>query len=131
VTTLLCSSMTGSVSVRRSTAGLQAISSQLDERPDGLLDLRRHEPTPPLPPPRLLGPFDPLLLGWRSRDFVLAEAKGIVRNNGIFRAIALVDGRAAGTWGLPCGRVKLDLGTVPGSRLLLRSRRRPLPSRST
>ena len=77
-------------------------------RPDGLLDVERNE-VPALPPPRLLGPFDPLLLGWRSREFVLGGADGIVTTNGIFRAIALIDGRAAGTWTMPGGHVKLNL----------------------
>jgi Winged helix DNA-binding domain len=102
--------------LRDARAGLQAIASELRERPDGLIDLRRTEPSPPLPPPRLLGPFDPLLLGWRSRDFVLTGAQEVVTNNGIFRAIALVDGRAAGTWTLPEGRVQLKLWDRPDRR---------------
>jgi hypothetical protein len=53
--------------LRDARAGLSAIASELDQRHDGLVDLHRTE-TPPLPPPRLLGPFDPLLLGWRSRS---------------------------------------------------------------
>jgi winged helix DNA-binding protein len=99
--------------LRDARAGLRAIASQLNQRPDGLVDLHRGEPSPPLPPPRLLGPFDPLLLGWRSRDFVLRGALDVVTNNGIFRAIALVNGRAAGTWTLPAGRVKLNLWDNP------------------
>ncbi len=45
--------------LRDARAGLSAIASELDQRYDGLVDLHRTE-TPPLPPPRLLGPFDPL-----------------------------------------------------------------------
>ncbi len=89
-------------------AGLAAIASELDQRPDGLVDLRRGQ-IPPLPPPRLLGPFDPLLLGWRERTLVLDAAQEVVTTNGIFRAIALVQGRAAGTWTMPSGRVELNL----------------------
>ena len=47
------------LSLRDARAGLQAIAHQLHQRPDGLLELNR-EPPPPIPPPRLLGPFDPL-----------------------------------------------------------------------
>ena len=94
--------------LRDARAGLAAIASELTERPDSLLDVRRDE-LPPLPPPRLLGPFDPLLLGWRSRELVLDSAEEIVTANGIIKAIALIDGRAAGTWTMPRGRVELHL----------------------
>ncbi len=57
-----------------------------------------------MPGPRLLGPFDPLLLGWVSRDAVVGAHRQIVTSNGLFRPIALVDGRAAATWG-PAGGV--------------------------
>ncbi|HEY1524104.1 MAG TPA: winged helix DNA-binding domain-containing protein [Solirubrobacteraceae bacterium] len=94
--------------LRDARAGLEAIAAQLVQRGDGLVDLPRPEPAP-LPPPRLLGPFDPLLLGWRSREFVLGNAAGVVTVNGVFRPIALIRGRAAGSWAMPQGRVKLDL----------------------
>ncbi len=55
---------------------------------------------PALPPPRLLGAFEPLLLGWASRDDVVGEHRGLVTVNGLFRAFLLVRGRAAGTWGV-------------------------------
>ena len=94
--------------LRDARAGLNAIASELDQRPDGLVDLRRETP-PPLPPPRLLGPFDPLLLGWRSRRFVLDGSQQVVTVNGIIKAIALIGGRAAGTWSMPGGHVELQL----------------------
>jgi hypothetical protein len=94
--------------LREARAALEAIASELDQRPDGLVDLRRGEPVA-LPPPRLLGPFDPLLLGWRSRELVLDRAEEVVTVNGIFKAIALIGGRAAGTWTMPGGHVELRL----------------------
>jgi hypothetical protein len=94
--------------LRDARAGLSAIASELDERPDGLVDLKRREAGPP-PPPRLLGPFDPLLLGWRSRAFVVEDPPQIVTVNGIIKAVALIRGRVAGTWRLPGGRVELTL----------------------
>jgi hypothetical protein len=50
-------------------------------------------------PPRLLGAFDPLLLGWVSRQPFVGEHT-IVTRNGVFRPFALVDGRVVATWGL-------------------------------
>jgi hypothetical protein len=62
----------------------------------------------PLPPPRLLGGYDEVLMGWESRDLVLGSHQGVVTTNGIFKPIALVRGKAVGTWGLPGGKVKLE-----------------------
>jgi uncharacterized protein YcaQ len=94
--------------LRDARAGLTAIASELDQRSDGLVDLKGRE-VAPLPPPRLLGPYDPLLLGWASRAFVVDNPPEIVTVNGIIKAIALVRGRAAGTWKLAGGRVELNL----------------------
>jgi hypothetical protein len=71
-----------------------------------------------LPAPRLLGGFDPLLHGWADRDAVVGPHRGVVTTNGIFRPIALVDGRAVGTWTLPQKRVTLaPLEPVPDDAL--------------
>jgi len=96
--------------LRDARAGLAAIASELSERPDGLVELADAPPAAPLPPPRLLGAFDPLLLGWVSREDVLGEhaATNVVTANGIFRPIALVRGTAAATWRLERGRVALE-----------------------
>jgi len=87
--------------------GLHAIASELTERDDGLLDITGREAPAPLPPPRLLGAFDPVLLGWRSREAILGKARDVVTVNGIFRPIALVRGRAVATWTMPRGEVVL------------------------
>jgi hypothetical protein len=94
--------------LRDARAGLAAISRRLVDLGDGLVDLRKREEPAPLPPPRLLGPFDPLLLGWASRDDVIGPHKGLVTNNGIFRPFALVDGRAVATWRLARGKVEVE-----------------------
>jgi hypothetical protein len=60
-----------------------------------------------LPPPRLLGMFDPILHGWADREFVTAGHGDVVTSNGMFRATALVNGRVAGTWRLTDGTVTL------------------------
>jgi Winged helix DNA-binding domain len=99
--------------LRDARAGLAAISRQLLERPDGLLELKKTPPAEPLPPPRLLGAFDPVLLGWTSREEVVGPHKMLVTINGIFRPFAMVGGRALATWGLAGGKVTIDhLGKV-------------------
>jgi hypothetical protein len=89
--------------------GLRAIATELRERPDGLAELAapaRDQMS--LPPPRLLGAFDAVLLGWESRDPVLGAQRGVVTVNGLFRPFAMVDGRAAGIWAYSGGRVTLE-----------------------
>jgi hypothetical protein len=89
--------------------GLAAIAAELQDRPDGLAQLaaRRGE-APSLPQPRLLGAYDPVLLGWASRTDILDGHQDIVTVNGLFRPFALVDGRAAGIWSWTGGEVVLN-----------------------
>jgi hypothetical protein len=94
--------------LRDARAGLAAIASELVERPDGLLALQRAPAAAPLPPPRLLGAFEPLLLGWRSRESILGANEPRVVSGGLFRAFALVDGRAMATWKIARGAVALE-----------------------
>lgn len=94
--------------LRDARAGLAAISSELREREDGRVELKRGPAPEPLPPPRLLGAFDPLLLGWASREEVVGPHKMLVTMNGIFRPFALVGGRAVGTWRLAGGKVTIE-----------------------
>ncbi len=89
-------------------AGLRAIAGELIERRDGLLDLAARPSLAALPPPRLLGAFDPLLLGWCSREAILGANRSIVTVNGIFRPFALVDGRAVATWSMRGQEVELE-----------------------
>jgi hypothetical protein len=77
------------------------------ERPDGLLEANGSKATDELPPPRLLGAFEPVLLGWTSRKAILGGDQTLVTTNGIFKPFALVDGVAAGSWGYAGGRVTL------------------------
>ncbi|MCM3926234.1 winged helix DNA-binding domain-containing protein, partial [Frankia sp. AiPs1] len=90
-----------------------AIAADLVTRTDGRLDLPRGDgPKPGLPAPRLLGPFDPVLHGWDGRDWLGAAGRAVTVN-GIFRPVILVDGRAAGIWSMPAGRVELAPFTDP------------------
>jgi hypothetical protein len=99
--------------LRDARAGLAAISSELVERDDGLVHLAARPPEPEVPGPRLLGAFDPVLLGWRSREAILGPHTQLVTTNGIFRPFAMVGGRAVGTWKLNRGRVSIEpLGRI-------------------
>jgi hypothetical protein len=99
--------------LRDARAGLEAIASELEQRPDGLLDLAGRPPAAELPRPRLLGSFEPLLLGWVSREEVVGPHKLLVTNNGIFRPFALVGGRAVATWRLSGRKLEIEhLGEV-------------------
>jgi hypothetical protein len=87
---------------------MTAIASELADRPDGLAELAGAPAYATGPPPRLLGPFDPVLLGWSSRAAVLHDRhQEIVTTNGVFRPFALVAGRAAGIWSYRSGQVEL------------------------
>ncbi|MFL5873247.1 MAG: winged helix DNA-binding domain-containing protein [Solirubrobacterales bacterium] len=94
--------------LRDARAGLEAIASELGQRHDGLVELAGSPDPAPLPPPRLLGAFDPLLLGWTSREEVVGPHRLLVTNNGIFRPFALVGGRAVARWGLASGKVTIE-----------------------
>jgi len=88
--------------------GLSGLASELEDVGDGLFALVRRPPAAELPPPRLLGPYDPVLLGWTSREEILGEHTGLVTVNGLFRPFAMVEGRAVATWRLAGGNVEIE-----------------------
>jgi hypothetical protein len=95
--------------LRDARAGLKAIASELDDRSEnGLVDLAARPPAAELPPPRLLGSYDPVLLGWTSREPLLGSHHDVITVNGLFRPFALVGGRAAAIWSMPGGEVVLE-----------------------
>jgi hypothetical protein len=96
------------VSLRDARAGLNWIASELHERADGFVDLRRRPPAAALPQPLLLGSFEPVLLGWRSRDLLLGDDEPFAVSGGVFRPFALVRGRAAATWTISNQNVALE-----------------------
>jgi hypothetical protein len=99
--------------LRDARAGLAAIASELVERDDGLFHLASTPPAPEVPGPRLLGAFDPLLLGWTSREVILGPHTHLVTMNGIFKPFAMVKGCAVGTWKLNRGKVTIEpLGRI-------------------
>lgn len=97
------------VGLRDARAGLTAIAAELEQGRDGLVDLAGRPAPEPLPAPRLLGAFEPLLMGWADRTAILGAHGRLVTSNGIFKPLALVGGRTVGTWGMPGGSVALDL----------------------
>jgi len=94
--------------LRDARAGLQAIAPELEEGRDGLVALAKRPPPEKIPPPRLLGAFDPVLLGWTSREDVLGPHTDLVTRNGIFHPFALVKGRAVAKWSLAGGKLTID-----------------------
>ncbi len=87
-------------------SALGALGSRVVETDGGLVELAAAHETGAsegggpvrLPPPRLLGAFEPLLLGWRSREEVLGGHEGTVISGGVFRGVGLAGGRAVGAW---------------------------------
>jgi hypothetical protein len=94
--------------LRDARAGLAAIAREVVEREDGLLELAGAGAPAPCPPPRLLGAYEPVLLGWREREFLVGAHQVVFMVNGLFRPFALVRGRAAATWRLQGGKVSID-----------------------
>jgi hypothetical protein len=89
---------------RDARAGLEAIAGELIIEGDMVSLAAGAHPDgdaegPPVPP-RLLGAFDPYLLGWKSRAFAVApeHAQRVHPGGGMVRAVATVDGAAVGTW---------------------------------
>jgi hypothetical protein len=91
------------LSLGQARAGLEAAGSALRRRPDGLFELARRRGTEDLPSPRLLGPWEPILIGWSSRRWLLDSEDKLIAVNGLFRPFALVRGRAVATWRMSRG----------------------------
>lgn len=94
--------------LRDARAGLKALGSELEEGKDGLVALAKRPPPEKIPPPRLLGAFDPVLLGWTSREKILGPHTNLVTRNGIFHPFAMVKGRAVAKWGMAGGKLTMD-----------------------
>jgi hypothetical protein len=88
--------------------GLAAIAAQLVHRQDGLVDMPRSDEPAAIPGPRLLGAYEPVLLGWVDRTPLLGEHVSKVTVEGLFRSFAMVGGRAAATWRFERGHPMLE-----------------------
>jgi len=94
--------------LRDARAGLRAIGSELEEGEDGLVSLAKRPAPERVPAPRLLGAFDPVLLGWTSRTQILGEHAPSVVTGGLFRPFAMAGGRAVAGWRWSKEEVTLD-----------------------
>ena len=105
--------------LRDARAGLRAIGDGLEELGGGLLDRAGRDDDVPAPAPRLLGAFDPYVLGWRDRGFAVAprDAGRVHPGAGILRAIAAVDGRAVATWTARRAGSRLRIELEPFGRI--------------
>jgi hypothetical protein len=89
----------GGIPLRDARAGLSAAGEA------GAAPSRK----PELPPPRLLGSFEPCLLGWTSRTDIVGESSpNLVTVGGMFYPFAMVRGRAVARWKLRDDRLELE-----------------------
>ncbi len=95
------------ITLGQARTGFERISGEVEVR-EGLSDLGDRGELGAGAAPRLLGPFDPLLLGWASRAPFVGRHQ-VATTNGIFHPVALVDGRVVGLWGLRAGALTVRL----------------------
>ena len=96
-------------------AGLGAIADETEPVGElvALVDGRSRSPESP---PRLLGAYEPVLLGWASRAPITGDHDAAVVSGGIFRPFALAGGRAVATWRLERDAVRLEpFAPLPGA----------------
>jgi hypothetical protein len=95
--------------LRDARAGLAAIAAELEFYGE-VVDVAGRPDPPARVPPRLLGAFDPYLLGWRDRSFAVApeHARAVHPGGGIVRATAVANGRVVGTWARRRGEVVVE-----------------------
>jgi hypothetical protein len=92
--------------LRDARAGLSAFAAEIRER-DGLLELKG-APRAGAPRACLLDQWDPLLVGWRSREALLDRYPRRDSPEAHFRPFAYVHARAVATWSLRKGAVSIE-----------------------
>jgi DNA glycosylase AlkZ-like len=93
--------------LRDARSGLSAIAPELVQRSNGMLELEEVG-NGGQPPPCLLDRWDPLLVGWRSRDLTLRHYPRLSEPETHFHPFAYVGGYAVAAWGLRNGVVEID-----------------------
>jgi hypothetical protein len=93
--------------LRDARAGVGRIARQVIERDDGLLELAGRPP-PGSPRVCLLDQWDPVLVGWRSREPLLGAFPERDSPSAHYRPFAYADGRAVATWRLRGGVVTVE-----------------------
>src|SRR3954468_12890617 len=94
------------LTLRDARAGLSAIAAEIREH-DGRVELKRTR-RDGAPRARLLDQWDPLLVGWRSRESLLDRYPRRDSPEAHFRPFAYVGARAVATWSLRKGVVSID-----------------------
>jgi hypothetical protein len=112
--------------LRAARAGLSAIAAELVQRRDGLLELKEAVDGGS-PRACLLDRWDPVLVGWRSRESLLEHYPRRDSLEAHYRPFAYVGGRAVATWGLRQGVVEVGEPFAP----LTRADRRGLATDAT
>ena len=103
--------------LRDARAALASIASELEDAGRGAVRLNgRATGSTRMPRPRLLGAFDPTLVGWVVREEITGDAESRIVSGGIFRPYALVGGRAAAVWKWADGEVALEQFTEISDR---------------
>ena len=99
---------TADLSGTPATADLSGTAATADLRPPPSGELSAPTAIVELPPPRLLGAFEPALLGWSSREPILRGDPARIVGGGMFRPFALVNGRAVAVWKYVGGEVRIE-----------------------
>lgn len=102
--------------LRDARAGLAALGDRLRVLDDGLVSLAGAPRVAALTQPRLLGAYEPVLMGWCSRRLVLGEHDRRIVTGGLFRPFAFVpaserdrpDGEAVAIWKFGRSGAELD-----------------------
>jgi Winged helix DNA-binding domain len=103
------------VPLRDVRRGLGAIAAELVRRDDGLLTLKRGVAAGS-PRACLLDQWDPLLVGWRSRESLLGHYPRRASAEAHYRPFAYARARAVATWSLRQGVVTIDQPFAPLKR---------------
>ena len=93
--------------LRDARVGLSEIQSALVERGDGLLELA-DTANDGAPRACLLDRWDPLLVGWQSREQLLAHYPRRDSPEAHYRPFAYLSGQAVALWSLRAGTVELE-----------------------
>ncbi len=106
--------------LRDARTGLAAIAQEVVQRADGLLELKGRVVSRG-PRACLLDQWDPLLVGWRSRESILAEYPRLAAPAAHYRPFAYVRARAVATWTLRQGVVEVEKPFASLTRAELRA----------
>ena len=88
--------------------GLRIAEDRIVALDDELIDLKRRRSSTAAPRARLLGPWEPLIVGWTERDWVLGPHRPRITVGGLFNPFALAGGHAVALWRWEKGRPSIE-----------------------